>query len=335
MPFVATAARMLLGLPPFGARVPGADFRDGVLPSNVTFSRASGGTYFNSSGTLVEVGTDTPRFDHDPITLAPLGLLIEVSSTNLARNPRGEGAVAGVIGSGGAMPTNWAVEAAVSGLTSEVVTANAVRAGIPGVVLRVFGTATETGNHVMRLGGDVTATGVTTITFSAYLRREASGGSTPQTRWHIGNHAGVGPFINPVPGINKLVLGSRTWTYTSSVNRMTALWLSVDNGDSIDETVFVGAPQMATESAPSSCIFPQPGVQQVSTRAGETVTLAVADGTYDVLVQDAAGGEWRTDVVVTGGAYQITPRAGQRHVRRVRLYPPGTAAANPDWAVAA
>jgi hypothetical protein len=65
------------------------------------------------------------------------------------------------------------------------------------------------------------------------------------------------------------------------------------------------------------------------------VTLAVADNTYDVLVQDTAGGEWRAGEVVTGSSYPITPRSGQRHVRRVRLYAPGTAAAQPGWAVAA
>jgi len=334
MPFVSTAARMLLGLPPFEERVPGADFRDGVLPSNVTFSRASRGTYFDSSGTLVEVATNVPRFDHTPDGV-PLGLLIEPSATNLAPNPRGEGAIAGVIGSGGALPTGWAMHSVVTGLTTEVVTPNAVRSGIPGIVLRVFGIATASGNHVIRIGGAVTATGVETITFSAYLRREVSIGVTPQTRWHIGHQTALGSLIEPVPRINERVIGSRTITFTSSVNRMTSVWLVVDNGDDIDETFFIGAPQMASGSAPSSRIFPDPGVPQVSTRAADAVALAVSDGTYDVLVQDTAGGEWRAGQVVTGGSYTITPRSGQRHVRRVRLYPAGTAAANPGWAVAA
>jgi hypothetical protein len=316
------------------ARVPGADFRDGVLPAGVTFSRASGGTYFNSSGTLIEVATNVPRFDH-ALNGAPLGLLIEPSTTNLAPNPRGEGAVAGVLGSGGALPTNWGMHSVVTGLTTEVVTPNAEQFGIPGIVLRVFGTATATGNHVIRTGGAITSTGVATITFSAYLRREASVGSTPQTRWHIGNQNALGSLIDPVPSINELVIGSRTVTFASSVNRMTCLWLAVDSGDAIDETFFVGAPQMAAENAPSSRIFPPPGSPAASTRAAETVTLAVANGTYDVLVQDTAGGEWRAGEVVTGGSYTITPRSGQRHVRRVRLYAPGTAAANPGWAVAA
>jgi hypothetical protein len=305
-----------------------------LLPGSVTFSRASVGTFFNASGTLTEVATNVPRFDHT-LGGAPLGLLIEPSTTNTVTNPRTEGGTAGVVGSGGALPINWIFVESVPGLTTEVVTPNAVRSGIPGVVLRVYGTATANGNHTFRLGGAVAATGVATITFSAYLRREASVGSTPQTRWRIGPNTPAPPLMSPVPGINELVLGGQTITYGSSVNRITCLWLTVDNGDSVDETFFVGAPQMAVENAPSSRIFPPPNNRVASTRAADAVTLAVADNTYDVLVQDTAGGEWRAGEVVTGSSYPITPRSGQRHVRRVRLYAPGTAAAQPGWAVAA
>ena len=51
----------------------------------ITFTRASTGTYVDSSGTLQTAATDTPRFDHDPVTLAPLGFLIEEARTNVLR----------------------------------------------------------------------------------------------------------------------------------------------------------------------------------------------------------------------------------------------------------
>jgi hypothetical protein len=48
-----------------------------------TFTRASIATFVNSAG-LIEVAlADTPRFDHDPVTLAPKGLLLEEARTNL------------------------------------------------------------------------------------------------------------------------------------------------------------------------------------------------------------------------------------------------------------
>lgn len=61
-----------------------ADFTTGVLDSRFTFTRASTtATYINSSGYVTTAGTDVPRFDHDPDTLAPRGLLVEGTSINL------------------------------------------------------------------------------------------------------------------------------------------------------------------------------------------------------------------------------------------------------------
>ena len=45
---------------------------------------------------------DVPRFDFDPVSLAPRGLLIEGESTNYVPNNTGAGAVVG-----GALPTGW------------------------------------------------------------------------------------------------------------------------------------------------------------------------------------------------------------------------------------
>lgn len=54
-----------------------------TLDPRITFTRASNATRFNSAGTLVTMGNDEPRFDYDPVTLAPCGLLIEEQRTNL------------------------------------------------------------------------------------------------------------------------------------------------------------------------------------------------------------------------------------------------------------
>ena len=59
------------------------DFTTGVLDSRLTFTRAAGtATYINSSGYVTTAAANTPRFDYDPVTLAPRGLLVEGNVTN-------------------------------------------------------------------------------------------------------------------------------------------------------------------------------------------------------------------------------------------------------------
>ncbi|MBL8641419.1 MAG: hypothetical protein JNL76_04805, partial [Alphaproteobacteria bacterium] len=48
-----------------------------------TFTRASIGTYYDSTGTLQTAASGLPRFDYDPVTHAAKGILIEEERTNL------------------------------------------------------------------------------------------------------------------------------------------------------------------------------------------------------------------------------------------------------------
>lgn len=53
------------------------------LDSRVTFTRGTTATFTGSNGLIQTAAIDAPRFDYNPTTLAPKGLLIEEARTNL------------------------------------------------------------------------------------------------------------------------------------------------------------------------------------------------------------------------------------------------------------
>lgn len=59
------------------------DFTTGVLDPRLTFTRSGTATFINASGLVATASNNVARFDHDPTTLTPKGLLIEGSATNL------------------------------------------------------------------------------------------------------------------------------------------------------------------------------------------------------------------------------------------------------------
>lgn len=75
--------RAIGALNPFSGATMLLDFTNPVLDPRITFSRGTGATRVNASGFIEVVGNTDPRFDYDPVTLAPRGLLIEEARTNL------------------------------------------------------------------------------------------------------------------------------------------------------------------------------------------------------------------------------------------------------------
>ena len=59
------------------------DLISGPLDSRVTFTRGTSATFVGSNGLIQSAAINVPRFDYNPATLAPLGLLIEEQRTNL------------------------------------------------------------------------------------------------------------------------------------------------------------------------------------------------------------------------------------------------------------
>ena len=57
-----------------------------TLAADITFTRASVGTYFDVAGALQDAAINAPRFTYDPATHEALGLLVEETRTNLVLN---------------------------------------------------------------------------------------------------------------------------------------------------------------------------------------------------------------------------------------------------------
>jgi hypothetical protein len=76
------ASDVMTSTPAYLATDPYTFFNSGLL----TFMRASVATRVNAAGLIETVPADTARLDHDPITLAKKGLLIEESRTNRLGN---------------------------------------------------------------------------------------------------------------------------------------------------------------------------------------------------------------------------------------------------------
>lgn len=112
----------------------------------IAFTRATSAWYFSSGGVLTDAGSGNPRFDYNPSTLAANGIELESASTNGIRNAVAAGSTSGVIGSGGAAPTNWTFQLiGTSGLTRTVV-GTGTEDGIPYVDLKLSGTSIDPGS---------------------------------------------------------------------------------------------------------------------------------------------------------------------------------------------
>jgi hypothetical protein len=60
------------------------NFLSGALDPRITFTRGTTATFVGSNGLIQSAAVNAPRFDYDPATLQPRGLLVEEQRTNLA-----------------------------------------------------------------------------------------------------------------------------------------------------------------------------------------------------------------------------------------------------------
>jgi hypothetical protein len=244
-----------------------------VPPTGWLFARAGSAWCFDATGQLVQSGTDVPRFDWDPATRQPRGLLLEESRSNYVRNPRAEGATAGVIGSGGAAPTYWSA-GTLAGITVTIV-GTGTESGIPYCDIRFSGAAT--GNIGLDCENWFTAAPGDVWTTSAFIRLVAGSltnvtGFTTRVYYSGGGTNSQGAVTPTAAALATQRWASAPATAGTGVSAVKGS-LRLDFGGAVDLTIRVGAPQMEKGATPSSVILPAPGTPAVTTRASDCAVI--------------------------------------------------------------
>ncbi|QQR68528.1 MAG: hypothetical protein IPI58_06680 [Alphaproteobacteria bacterium] len=255
---------------------------EGSLASLVNFSRASAGWRFNAQGVLEQVAADQPRHDTDPISLTPRGLLVEEQRTNSVRSSNANGALTGVIGSGGALPTNWSY-GALAGITVTVLGTGS-EDGIPYVDLGISGSATgsvvigyEGGNIIAAASGEtwsssayyrLTSGSLANIALIHQLVERNSGGSLLVTS-DAALAPGNGPLRTQRSGVTRLFNQAST-AYSNS-----RLWVSCSGAVSL--SLRIGCPQQEKGSHVSSPIIT---VSSIVTRAADSMSVSSLAGWF-------------------------------------------------------
>lgn len=182
------------------------DFTTGQLDPRLTFTRASTATFINASGNVATASNNVARFDYDPTTLAPRGLLIEATATNLLQqsaavrtspwstaNLTTAGAsITAPDGTADGVELVWTNTTAIGlGYTFQEVAASASIAYTMSVYLKPKGVNVNTGLYIQARAG-TTSLGYMTVSFvhtSGTIGSVAAGPftSTSATSTPVGN----------------------------------------------------------------------------------------------------------------------------------------------------
>lgn len=217
---------------------------------------------------------NTPRF------VSPAGgLLIEGQRTNGIRNPRGEGATLGVIGSGGVVPTNWTLS--TGGVSCEIIS-QFIENGVDVIRMRFSGVA-EVNQMILEFEATNTVVALPSQPWTASLFFRVVAAPLP------GNYN-----FRCVSRINTSPQGIVNYAFTpnGTLARYSQTHITASDplinriswgfrsgfvvGQSYDFTIDIGWPQTEQGEFVSSPILPPPGTLAGTTRGADIVTAPFA-----------------------------------------------------------
>lgn len=283
-----------------------------VLDPRITFTRSTTATRVNSSGLIESVAINDPRFDYDPVTLAPKGLLIEEQRTNLALYS--EELDTGWTNGAGA---TWQYSSGVS--PAGTTTALGVD-GLAGVGL------TSTGTTLYRVGNAIS--GSTAYTFSIFVRAKTGTANNVALRMSEtgGNNTVSTPFtvttawtrismsVTSAAGATSVTIAVGTssgtadlfiWgaqleagAFATSYNPTEASQVT----RAADSAVMTGTNFSSWYNATEGTMFSEASTYDVS---AARIGFAISDGTASNRIQAGNGGGAR-GFVSAGGVTQMT-----------------------------
>jgi hypothetical protein len=233
----------------WGAQLNANPMEGGVTSSLTTYYPTTTAAYY------------APRFDYNPSTLQPLGLLIEEARTNSIRNNTMVGAVAGTPGT---LPTNWA-DSQVSGVTREVV-AIGTESGISYIDLRISGTPSASSTGILttfETVGGISASASQVWAQSLYVRLVAGA---------LTNITGLSARITEFSSVpvqlratsqaltpTSAGLSTQRTAFSATLGASTAfirgdIVYTTTNGAAIDITLRIGLPQLEQGAFATSVI---------------------------------------------------------------------------------
>jgi hypothetical protein len=249
------------------------------LDPRITFTRASTtATYVDYDGNIKTATNNEPRFDHDPVTLAPLGFLIEEARTNSVRNNTMQGAS---VGTPGTMPTYWSSSNIANGISRDV-TAIGVEDGINYIDIRIYGTANTTGNHAFTSESSTQVAAASGQGWSGSAYVKLVGGSLANvviTNRTNGRDSGgvllesVGTLtLTPTSAAlrTQRAISSGTFTNASIAYATQQVVLAYNSGAVVDVTIRIGLPQLEQGAFATSVI---PTSNAAVTRAADVATI--------------------------------------------------------------
>ena len=269
-----------------------------TIDPRITFQRSSIATYTDKHGVLQTAANNIARLDHNPVTGARLGLLIEESRTNSIRNNTMQGAVAGTPGT---LPTNWQVSTS-AGLTTNVI-GSGTESGVAYVDIQIVGTPTTTQYVLNPETGGLIAAAIGQSWSSTAFLKQVAGSQTNISSINLGwsEQNSVPAFLAFNQGVVTVTttgsLASNRKTFSAAISQATAAFVRpvlslFVNLAAIDITLRIGLPQLEQGAFATSVI---PTTTAAVTRAADVASVNTLSPWFN-----AVAGTLYTEATSTG-----------------------------------